>query len=233
MPQGSVLGPLLFLIYINDLDANLVSRVAKFADDTKLGINAADQDAVRGLQRDLDRIGDWSNTWQMPFNHGKCHVIHAGAWNPGTAYVLQGAPVTGVGEERDLGVLVTADLKFSAQCIAAEKKAQKLLGYIRRQFRYRNAQTVLTMYRALVRPLLEYAVQFWSPTLQQDIKRLEKVQARATKLVPALRNWSYRRRLDHLGLFTLEQRRLRGQLIETYKILRGLSRVDSDLLFTL
>ena len=74
VPQGSVLGPLLFLIYINDLDNGLISRVSKFADDTKLGINAADPEAVKNLQRNLAAIGKWSNVWQMPFNLDKCHV---------------------------------------------------------------------------------------------------------------------------------------------------------------
>ena len=233
VPQGSVLGPLLFLIYINDLDSGLVSRVAKFADDTKLGACAADPEAIRGLQTDLAKVGDWSDKWLMPFNNDKCHVLHFGTRNPRTAYTLQGSPVSEAASEKDLGVLITNDLKFSAQCIAAEKKANRILGYIKRQFNYRNKQTVLTLYHALVRPILEYAVQFWSPTLVADITRLEKVQARATKLIPEIRHKGYQRRLNDLGLFTLEKRRLRGQLIETFKILKGFDKVDHNLFFTL
>ena len=135
--------------------------------------------------------------------------------------------------QKDLGVLITRDLKFSTQCIDAEKRANKILGYIKRQFSYRNRETVLTLYNSLVRPLLEYAVQFWSPTLRQDVKRLERVQARATKLIPEIRGKGYARRLEDLGLFTLEQRRLRGQLIETFKIIRGLTAVDPTDYFTL
>jgi len=233
VPQGSVLGPLLFLIYINDLDCDLISKVSKFADDTKLGINAADPSMIAGLQRDLDRIGDWSERWLMPFNSDKCHVLHVGPLNPGAAYALQDSPVTAVESQLDLGVLVTSDFKFSAQSRAAERKAQKILGYIKRQFSYRNKKTVLSLYNSLVRPLLEYAVQFWSPTLRQDIARLERVQARATKLVPSLRLRRYEDRLEELGLFTLEKRRLRGQLIETYKVFSGVSRIDHTELFNL
>jgi hypothetical protein len=233
VPQGSVLGPLLFLIYINDLDSGLVSKISKFADDTKLGANAADPDAVRNLQLDLDKIGEWSEKWLMPFNTDKCKVMHIGYANPSANYTLLGSQMATTNLEKDLGVYISSDLKFSTQCIEVEKRAQKLLGYICRQFKYRDKVIVLTLYNALVRPILEYAVQFWSPTLAKDIVRLEKVQARATKLIPAIRNKGYQRRLKDLNLFTLEKRRLRGQLIETFKILKGFNNIDHRNLFTL
>ena len=84
-----------------------------------------------------------------------------------------------------------------------------------------------------MRPHLEYAVQFWSPTLEKDIKRLEAVQARATKLIPSIRQIGYQRRLERLNLFNLETRRLRGQLIETFKILNGITNIEYNKLFTL
>ena len=233
VPQGSVLGPLLFLVYINDLDYNLVSKVAKFADDTKLGANAADPEAVRSLQHDLALISEWSATWQMPFNVTKCHVLHVGRNNPKSNYVLCGDPIAERDREKDLGVLVTNDLKFSEQCLTVERKAQKILGYVRRQFTYRNKRTVMALYNALVRPILEYAVQFWSPYLRRDIVRLEKVQARATKLIPEIRHMGYERRLAALNLFSLEKRRLRGQLIEAFKIIRGFNNVNMSDFFTL
>ena len=233
VPQGSVLGPLLFIMYINDLDQGLISRISKFADDTKIGINANDESAVEQLQEDLNKIGEWSQKWQMPFNLDKCKVMHIGQRNSKAKYELLGKELGICNDEKDLGVIITNDLKPSKQCTEVEKKAQKILGYIKRQFSTRKEETILTLYNALVRPHLEYAVQFWSPSQRNDIERLEKVQARATKLIPSIRHISYDRRLARLNLFSLEKRRLRGQLIETFKILKGIENIDYRRLFTL
>jgi len=233
VPQGSVLGPLLFIIYINDIDEGIVSRISKFADDTKLGSEVSCPKKVEQLQLDLDKLGEWSDKWQMPFNAAKCKVMHIGYRNPNSEYFLQGKALESTDCEKDLGVVITNDLKFSQQCIAAEKRAQKLLGYIKRQFGYRNKEIVLCLYNSLVRPHLEYAVQFWSPSYRKDIIRLERVQARATKLIPELRHMCYADRLKELNLFSLEARRLRGQLIEVFKILRGFDNVDYRCLFQL
>jgi len=233
VPQGSVLGPLLFIIYINDIDEGIVSRISKFADDTKLGSDVSTPEKVEQLQIDLQKLGEWSEKWQMPFNAAKCKVMHIGYRNPQSQYFLQGKALESTDSEKDLGVVITSDLKFSKQCIAVEKKAQKLLGYIKRQFGYRNKEIVLSLYNSLVRPHLEYAVQFWNPSYRKDITRLERVQARATKLIPELRHMSYADRLKELNLFSLETRRLRGQLIEVFKILRGFDNVDYRCLFQL
>ena len=233
VPQGSVLGPLLFIIYINDIDIGLLSKVSKFADDTKLGANVSSPEGVQQLQADLQKLGEWSEKWQMPFNLGKCKVMHIGHANPRSNYSLLGSDIEATDLEKDLGVLISSDLKFSKQCTEVEKKAQRLLGYIKRQFQFRNKEIVLTLYNSLIRPHLEYAVQFWSPTLRKDIERLERVQARATKLIPSIRHRGYERRLQELGLFSLETRRLRGQLIEVFKLLHGFENVDYRKLFKL
>ena len=169
----------------------------------------------------------------MPFNLDKCKVMHIGHANQNADYSLMNHDIVSTDLEKDLGVLISSDLKFSKQCIEVEKKAQRLLGYIRRQFRYRNKEIVLSLYNSLVRPHLEYAVQFWSPSLRKDVHRLERVQARATKLIPSIRHMSYERRLRALGLFSLETRRLRGQLIEVFRILNGFENIDYRHLFSL
>ena len=233
VPQGSVLGPLLFIIYVNDMDDGITAKISKFADDTKLGMNVAKQENIEELQEDLKRLGEWSDKWQMPFNVEKCKVMHTGHRNPHAQYDLLGGRLESTETEKDLGVVISSDLKFSKQCIEAEKKAQRILGYIKRQFGFRNKEIVLSLYNSLVRPHLEYAVQFWSPSLRKDISRLERVQARATKLIPSIRHKSYPERLEELDLFSLESRRLRGQLIEVFKILRGFDNVDYRNLFEL
>ena len=147
-------------VTINDLDLGLVSKISKFADDTKMGINADSDAAVKQLQEDLRKVGEWSKKWQMRFNLDKCKIMHIGHKNKNEKYELLGKEIESVQQEKDLGVVITNDLKSSNQCIEAVKEAQKLLGYIKRQFRTRNKETILTLYNALVRPHLEYAVQF-------------------------------------------------------------------------
>ena len=137
-----------------------------------------------------------------------------------------------VPQVKDLGVIISKDLKFSRQCNEAVKKANMMLGFIKRNFTFKSKETILSLYKSLVRPHLEYAVQLWSPYLIKDIKKMEGVQRRATKLIPNLRNKFYNDRLSELDLFSLEKRRLRGQLIECFKIIKGFVNLDSGKLFT-
>ena len=106
VPQGSVLGPLLFIIYINDLDLGLVSKISKFADDTKMGINADSDAAVKQLQEDLRKVGEWSKKWQMPFNLDKCKIMHIGHKNKNEKYKLLSKEIESVQQEKDLGVVI-------------------------------------------------------------------------------------------------------------------------------
>lgn len=233
VPQGSVLGPLLFAIYIDDIDEGIQSLISKFADDTKMGARALTEADRERLQRDLDTLVNWANRWQMEFNVEKCKVLHLGSNNQRFQYTMSGIPLETTEEEKDLGVYVDSDLKFKKQCSEACKKANKALGYISRHFCYKSKDIILPLYKAIVRPHLEYAVQFWSPFLREEVAKMERIQRRATKLIPNLRNKSYEERLDHLGLFSLETRRLRGRLIETFKILNKFDDVDYRNYFTL
>ena len=116
IPQGSMLGPVLFLVFIDDLEVGLMSEVLKFADDTKIFRRVDSERDREVLQRDLDRLVQWSERWQMKFNVEKCKVMHLGKRNFGGDYVMNGGALETVGEERDLGVMITNDLKASAQC---------------------------------------------------------------------------------------------------------------------
>ena len=233
VPQGSVLGPILFITYLNDLDLNIISTLSKLADDTKLGNVANNIDCIAALRSDLLKLEKWSTKWQMEFNLDKCNVMHIGCKNIHATYHFLGSTLSCTNVEKDLGILISNDLKVTKQCIIAEKKAMKILGYIKWLFSYRDKNIIVPLYTSLVRPHLEYAVQFWSPDLRKDIKRLEKVQARATKLIPNIRNFSYEHRLDYLGMQSLEVRRLRFQLIQVYKIIHIIDKIDFDKFFTL
>ena len=115
VPQGSVLGPLLFVIYINDLDENLIGMVSKFADDTKIGGMVDSEEGYLQLQRDLDQLGQWADKWQMDFNLDKCEVMHSGRLNQGRTYSVNGRALGRVTEQRDLGVHVHSSLKVESQ----------------------------------------------------------------------------------------------------------------------
>ena len=169
----------------------------------------------------------------MPFNVNKCHILQIGTRNQKYEYEMNGIKLESVQHIKDLGITVASNLKFSQQCKHAAGKANRMLGFINRNFSFKNKEIILPLYTSLVRPHLEYAVQFWSPHHAKDIAKLEAVQRRATKLIPSLRNKPYEERLARLNLFSLEKRRLRGKIIECFKIIKGFTNVDASKLFSI
>jgi hypothetical protein len=232
VPQGSVLGPVLFLLFVNDLPGAISTKCKLFADDTKVYHPILSLLDYENLQNDINNLTMWSNQWLLGFNEDKCKVLHVGNHNPCHNYFMNGKMLNSVCEEKDLGVLITNKLSFSKHIAKAAAKANSVLGMIRRAFTYIDKESFLVLYKSYVRPHLEYCVQVWSPYLEKDRSLLEKVQRRATKLVPGLQNLSYEDRLNELGLTTLENRRVRGDLIEMYKIMHGFEEIDPSTLFT-
>ena len=230
VPQGSVLGPILFLIYINDLDD---SNVLKFADDTKLFRKVNTDGDKQHLQNDLDRLVKWSEKWQMLFNFGKCKCLHTGHRNLNVNYRMGDTVLGTTVKEKDLGVTISADMKVSEQCGIAASKGNQILGLIRRNITYKGKNLIIPLYKAIVRPHLEYCIQAWRPYRKKDIDTLERIQRRATKMIPELRDLSYEERLKECGLTTLETRRLRGDQIEVFKILNGYENIDRNMFFSL
>lgn len=232
VPQGSVLGPLLFVLFINDIDRSVLNKLSKFADDTKVYSTVSTIDHINRLQLDLRNLFDWSVEWNMLFNVSKCKVLHFGKNNVNAEYSMGGVILEAVKIEKDLGVMIQDDLKVAQQCVKAVKTANRVLGMINRTFKFKNKKIILQLYKALVRPHLEYCIQAWRPHYQKDISMLERVQTRVVNLIDSS-NKCYEDKLKTVGVTTLETRRLRGDLIEVFKMFKGFDAVNVHDFFTL
>ncbi len=199
VPQGSVLGPIIFLIFINDLSgvARMIDAVRKFADDTKLGLRTGTTQERECMQEALDHQCQWADTWGMQFNVGKSHALRPQEF--GHKYKMNGQELQETEEEVDIGVMVTKDLKPAGQCQRATKTAQTVLGQLARAFTYRDRHIFMKLYVQYVRPHLEFSVQAWSPWTEADKECLEKVQRRAVGMVSGLAARDYEERLRELG----------------------------------
>ena len=226
IPQGSVLGPILFVLYINDLPevVDKDSFAFLFADDTKLFRVIKNLIDCGVLQADLTKMVEWSDKWLLKFHPDKCKQIGIGINRKSInmhQYTMEGQKLETSTCEKDIGVHIDCNLKFDIHISNAVSKATRVLAVTRRTFDYMDATTFKYIFKGLVRPHLEYAAPIWSPHLEYLKERLENVQRRATKMVPGLSDLSYPERLRALKLPTLAYRRTRGDMIQVYKILNG------------
>ena len=202
----------------SSLEEGITGKILKFADYTKLFRKNKEIGDKLNLQDGIDNLVKWSEKWQMLFNYGKSKCLHTGPGNTSMNYEMGGTILSKTVKEKDLGVTMNANIKVSEQCRIAASKGNQVLGIIRRNITYKDKRVIVPLYKIIVRPHLEYCIQGWSPCLRKYIYMFEKIQRRATKLIPGLRDLRYEEGLKEYGLTTLETRRLRGGT--KYKCLR-------------
>jgi ribonuclease P/MRP protein subunit RPP40 len=229
VPQGSVLGPILFIIYINDLTETMTNTCKLYADGTKILSTQTARHDSETLQRDIDNATLWCKQWLMAMNPHKCKIMHIGKSNEQRSYTMATdttrLQLTKTNSERHLGIIISSDLKWHDHTSHAANKANRMLGMMSRTFSHFTHELLKIVYSTFVRPHLEFAIAACNPYSQGDINKLEKVQLRATRLPPAIRNLDYSQRLHVLGLTPLHTRRICGDLIQTYKLVNGLESV--------
>ena len=223
VPQGTVLGPVLFIIYINDLvDSVKNCSISLYADDAKIyDIVSSDTVSSIRLQDDLSRVQEWTKTWQLNVVIEKCSVLIFGRFVYAPSYFVGSVELGIVDEVNDLGFLISSNGKFSSHCIKISKKALRVASNIFRCFKSRNTDFLLQMFNTFIRPILEYGSQVWSPYLLKDIDKLEKVQRTYTKRIPAVSHLEYPERLIALNINSLEYRRILADLDLDFKICAG------------
>ena len=226
VPRGSVLGPVLFLVYINDLPKSVKNSIRLFADDTKIYRTVTTDSDCLSLQKDIDSIEEWASKWQLKFHPKKCKTMRIGVKHPKYNYTMTAEDGTIVQleetvMEKDLGVVVDNKLTFSQHINSTVVKANQVVGMIRRSFKYMDKEIFVQLFTSRVRPILEYGNVIWNPRLIRDIDAIERVQRRATQTVPGISTMSYPDRLRTLRLPSLVYRRARGDMIETYKFLHN------------
>ena len=221
VPQGSILGPLLFLIYVNDMPDVVASTAKMFADDTKVYRKIKVFQDCHDLQDDLNNLSAWSAKWLLGFNETKCVALKIRR-SIEYMYTLNGHILESVDTQKDLGVLISSDLKPSEHISSIVKKANSRIGLIKRCFTDLTKDKITTLYQAIVRPILEYASPAWAPHLKKDVNLLESAQRRCLRLSR-----------EPISLQSLAARRRTTDLCEVYKYINNLYKNGMTDMFTL
>ena len=226
VPQGSVLGPCLFLAYINDLPDRVTATSRLFADDTLIQKLIENENDRNNVQKDLEQLEKWEGQWDMNFHPEKCNVLPVERSNntkdntSETEYFLHGHKLEKVTNAKYLGVTLQSNMKFNVHIDNICTKANKMLGMLRRNLRSAPEKTKELGYKSLVRPVLEYASSVWDPHTAKDIGKIEAVQRRAARFIKSKykKEDSVSAMIKDLKWNTLEQRRRKARLSMLYKI---------------
>lgn len=234
VPQGSVLGPLLFLIYINDLPDVIPNGVSirMFADDVKVYVVHNTKTERSQLTTAIKSIEVWAKTWKIGIAPNKTFVIHIGKNNPKDQYRINDANISEVESIRDLGIIIDNKLKFDTHINKIIRNAYYRVQFLFKVIKSRSSITWIKVYKSYIRPLLEYAPEAWNPLQISDIKKLEKCQKYFTKILLTkcgLPYINYHERLEYFKLPTLENRRKTYDLVLAYKIINGYTYVPNKI----
>ena len=232
--QGSVLGPLLFNIFINDVTDSLdPSTTAKlFADDVKL-YSSYSNISPSNLQSQLDIIHFWSSTWQLNISYSTCNILPIGPHHTNNTFHIDNIGISIVEHSIDLGITIDSKLSFHQHINSIVCKANQRKSLILRCFLSRNPSNLVRAFKVYVRPFLEYASTTWSPSYVTQIIALESVQRDFTRRIPGCSHLNYRDRLALLKLQSLEHRRLIADLALCFNIVKCNTCLNFENFFTL
>lgn len=244
VPQGTVLGPILFILFINDMDTCVKhSTIRFFADDTRISKQISSEADVELLQNDLNNVVAWSKSNNMLLHEDKFELIVHKHRPTSSIYELpfvseqmmyeisNGELITPVDVLKDLGVTVSSDLSWSTHISSITMRARSVAAWVFSVFRARDTTTMLTLYKSLVRCHLEYCCPLWHPSLISDIKLIEGVQRTFTSKISGVQHLNYWKRLQALGLMSLQRRRERFIIIQVWKILHNQCPNDVNIVF--
>ena len=230
VPQGSVLGPIMFLIFINDIETVCCgdTDLQLFADDLKLYSSVKVSCNSLTLQQSIDNLALWADKWQLNINISKCAVLTIGAKGGycGSVYFINNTQLVSTNSFIDLGIDTDSSLSYHNHISSIVSKAAQRVGILFRGFMTRDLQFMRKAFITYIRPLLEYNSCVWNPHQKEYINLIEKVQRRFTKRIPSLRDLSYTERLAIINLEPLELRRLKTDLTEYYKIFNNLDAIE-------
>ncbi|MFZ2539529.1 MAG: reverse transcriptase family protein, partial [Oscillospiraceae bacterium] len=233
VPQGSVLGPLLFNLFINDITDSLDSSVTTklFADDVKIYSELTLPESSINFQKQFDNIHNWANTWQIGISYSKCNLIIIGHQSVNQNFTLSNKVIQKSDHVKDLGVTVDCKLNFKEHISNQACNARQRSALLFRSFLSRNPHSLIRAYKTYIRPILEYASITWSPSYIHLIDIIENVQKSFTRRLSGLNNFGYKERLEKLKLQSLEHRRLINDLVACHGIVHGLSSLQFDEFF--
>ena len=232
VPQGSILGPLLFLVYINDLPEVIdsASNIKLFADDSKCHRTIVQNSDCLALQEDIDTLFHWSKDWRLRFNVKKCEVLSVTRKQRPIVnnYLLDGHPIKRANQQSDLGVIISHDLKWHEHIHHVLSKGYRMLGFLRRNAKNFDVRAKRTLYNTLVRSHVGYASQVWAPSMVGDIKSVENLQRRSTRFILPNSALNYRERLLKLNLLPVSYWHEINDLVFYFKCSKGLYHFSTD-----